>query len=167
MALIAHMRLTKLNARLEVTEQQWSTATMVANEAMIVADSELSALNHLDYFAHTFKMPFNILHDYQNQNKRYGEFVGVNGRIQNQQVNVEIVEPEAPQLDSRVEDAKKRYETAKVAITGAHVGCPYCATEFQKKNTMHLYCSNSGAENCSDNYKNLIDPARIRHARGG
>ncbi|MCK5904968.1 MAG: hypothetical protein KAG86_06765, partial [Gammaproteobacteria bacterium] len=78
MALIAHVRLIKLNARLEVTEQQWSTATMVANEAMIVADSEISALNHLDYFAHTFKMPFNILHDYQNQNKRYGEFVSDN-----------------------------------------------------------------------------------------
>jgi hypothetical protein len=165
MALIAHVRLIKLNARLEVTEQQWSTATMVANEAMIVADSEISALNHLDYFAHTFKMPFNILHDYQNQNKRYGEFVGT-GNNQSEQVNIEVVEPAHPQLDNKVEDAKKRHEAAKLAVAGTLVDCPYCATEFEKKNAMHLYCSNSGTNNCSDNYKNLINPERIRHARG-
>ena len=158
MALIAHVRLIKLNARLEVTEQQWSTATMVANEAMIVADSEISALNHLDYFAHTFKMPFNILHEYQNHDKRYGEFVSA-GNNPNQ-IEVEVVES-----DNRINDAKARYDIAKNANAGDSVDCPYCATNFTKRNALHLYCSNSGADNCSDNYKNLINPQRIRHAR--
>jgi len=161
MALIAHVRLIKLNARLEVTEQQWSTATMVANEAMIVADSEISALNHLDYFAHTFKMPFNILNSYQNQNRRYGQFVDGN----TEEIKVEVVDTDSDS-DTKVADAKKRYEVAKLADAGSHVDCPSCATSFEKKNALHLYCSNRGTNNCSDNYKNLVDPSRVRHARG-
>jgi hypothetical protein len=159
MALIAHMRLVKLNARLEVTEQQWSTATMVANEAMIVADSEISALNHLDYFAHTFKMPFNILHDYQNQNKRYGEFVSDNNhQASNDLGDIEVVGNNLSQIQI---EAKARYDKAMEASVGEIVNCPHCSIEVEKKTYNHVFCSSTGTNNCKDEYHNILNPARI------
>jgi hypothetical protein len=158
MALIAHVRLIKLNARLEVTESQWATATMVANESMIVADSTISSLNHVDHFAHTFKMPFNILNEYQNNDRRYGDFV-----------DVEIVEPRNQQAEpvqsSRQLDLKHRYDSAISADVGATVGCPVCLTEVTKRTYNHVFCSSTGANNCKDEYHNILEPARIG-ARG-
>jgi hypothetical protein len=154
MALIAHVRLIKLNARLEVTESQWATATMIANESMIVADSTLSALNHIDHFAHSFKMPFNILNEYQNNGKRYGEFVNSETSESNQA-------PQQPLQNSNQLDLKNRYDSAINSAVGSAVGCPVCLTEVTKRTYNHVFCSSSGANNCKDEYHNILEPARI------
>jgi hypothetical protein len=154
MALIAHVRLIKLNARLEVTESQWATATMIANKSMIVADSTLSALNHVDHFAHTFKMPFNILNEYQNNGKRYGEFVNPETRESNQT-------PQEPSQNSQQIDIKQRYDSAMSEGIGSTVGCPVCLTEVTKRTYNHVFCSSTGANNCKDEYHNILNPARI------
>jgi hypothetical protein len=157
MALIAHVRLIKLNARLEVTESQWATATMIANESMIVADSTISALNHVDHFAHSFKMPFNILNEYQNNGKRYGEFVGGN-KNDNDLGEIEVVNNNLSQTQK---DAKARYDKAMKAKIGTIVNCPHCSLEVTKKTFNHVFCGNKGAANCKDEFANTMDPERI------
>jgi hypothetical protein len=129
---------------------------MVANEAMIVADSELSALNHLDYFAHTFKMPFNIFHDYQNKGKRYGEFVGKN-KNDNDLGEVEVANNNLSQTQK---DAKASYNKAMEAETGTIVNCQHCSLEVTKKTFNHVFCGNKGIVNCKDEFANTMNPQR-------
>jgi hypothetical protein len=172
MALIAHMRLIKLNARLEVTEQQWSVATMVANEAMIVADSELATLNHLDHFAHTFKMPFNILNEYQNQGKRYGEFIhdaewkevrdsDCDGSASCDCDSCTNKKTSPSLTGDKQNDARVRYMVASNAKKGDTIECPTCIKSITKKAHNTIFCSGKGKDNCRDGYHNLMNPARI------
>lgn len=164
MALVAHYRLIRLNARIEVTDTQWNSAIMASDRAAIINSSNLQLIAGLDVFQHAFAMPFSVLNKYHNAGTTMGDFAESNPANRTENINIGIVEPEKPLLDNRVSDAKKRYEIAKSARAGVLVDCPYCAKEFKKKNALHIYCSNSGTNNCSDNYKNLINPARIRHA---
>ena len=166
MALVAHYRLIRLNARIELTDSQWNSAIMASDRATIVNSSSLQLVAGLDTFQHTFAMPFSVLNKYHRSGATMGDFAQSNPANQNENVDIEIVEPEKPLLDNKAMDAKRRYELAKSADSGTFVDCPYCASKFQKKNAMHLYCSNKGKDNCSDSYKNLINPERIRHAGG-
>jgi len=158
MMLVSHTRLIKLNARLEVTEQQWSAATMAANEAMIVANSTIVSLNHIDYFAHAFKMPFNILNQYQNQNRKYGDFVDADYE------DAELNDKMDNTLNEKQIEAQTRYALAKNAKHGSNIECPSCALSFKKKTYNHYFCSSKGANNCKDEYHNLMTPERIAHA---
>lgn len=58
------------------------------------------------------------------------------------------------------------YATAEAAKVGTVIACPNCGKHFTKANKWHLFCSNSrkpreGGGNCSDDWHNAKDPARL------
>ena len=159
MALIAHVRLIKLNARLEVTENQWNNAVMVADTAMIVADSTVQALNRIDKFCHAFALPFNVLNQYQDNNKRYGDFN--NSNIGEVEVLASHSDNQTPALNADQSALKARYESALALPAGSTAQCPICSADVVKRTYNHVFCSNSGAGNHKDEYHNILNPARI------
>ena len=75
MAMVAHSRLIKLNARLEITNGRWSSALMALDRAVIVNDSALQLVAGIDTFQHVFAMPVSILTRYQKSGVSLGDFV--------------------------------------------------------------------------------------------
>jgi hypothetical protein len=102
-------------------------------------------------------MPFNILNEYQNNGKRYGEFVGGN-KNDNDLGEVEVVNNNLSQTQK---DAKARYDKAMKAKIGTIVNCPHCSLEVTKKTFNHVFCGNKGTANCKDELANTMNPERI------
>jgi hypothetical protein len=53
-------------------------------------------------------------------------------------------------------DARACYEVVKAASIGAEVCCPVCQSKLIKNRYNTVFCSNSGSDNCKDNYWNLL-----------
>lgn len=160
MAYIAHFRLIRINARLEVTDQHWDNATMAANEAMIVGNSTLSQLNHIDQFVHNFKMPLHVLNSYQNNEKKLGEFSN-SGR---EDIGaIRVVDDNG--LTAKQQGMKELYRVAQNSKVGEAISCPACNQKLKKKSHNHIFCSSKGKNNCKDVYHNMVEPERLKYAK--
>ncbi len=160
MAMVAHSRLIKLNARLEITNERWSSALMSLDRAVIVNDSSLQLVAGIDTFQHVFSMPTSLLSRYQRSGVSLGDFV--KSEPTQQEARVEIIEDETPFLDSKQEKLKASYKRATDASTGSKVDCAYCGNEFIKKTYNHAFCTSKGHGNCKDFYHNEINPERLK-----
>ena len=161
MALVAHYRLIRLNARIELTDTQWNSAIMASDRATIVNSSSLQLVAGLDTFQHTFAMPFSVLNKYHRSGATMGDFANTNPANQNENVDIEIVEPEKPLLDNKLEAMRQRYIDAQRARKGDSVQCPTCIKQITKKAHNTIFCSSKGADNCKDEYHNTLNPERI------
>lgn len=68
--------------------------------------------------------------------------------------------------DAQVRRMVQLYHTAKNAINGDHILCPACEIQFEKSRNK-IYCSSwknkrPDGGNCSDDYKNGVDPKRLK-----
>ena len=161
MALVAHYRLIRLNARIELTDSQWNSAIMASDRATIVNSSSLQLVAGLDTFQHTFAMPFSVLNKYHRSGATMGDFAQSNPANQNENVDIEIIEPEKPLLDNKLEAMKQRYIDAQRARKGDSVQCPTCTKQITKKAHNTIFCSSKGTDNCKDEYHNTLNPERI------
>jgi hypothetical protein len=58
-------------------------------------------------------------------------------------------------------DMEQRYAVAKNAITGSLIRCPACVKEIKKEHHRTMLCSSTGANNCKDEYHNILNPEGI------
>ena len=166
MALVAHSRLIKLNARIQITERQWNNALMASDRAVIVNSSSLQQVANLDTFQHVFAMPFSIINKYQEHNVSVGSF---SEKVPPAQVvdtteKLESNPQETQATDKEISQMRERYLLAKNTKVGESFLCPACASELVKT-TRKMFCSSTGKGNCKDHYHNTINPSRLKQRR--
>ncbi len=152
MAMVAHSRLIKLNARIELTNSQWNSAVMASDRATIVNSSNLQLVAGLDTFQHVFAMPFSVLNKYQNSGTTLGDF---------QKNGDDVIDIEVSSTNQAGSDLERKYNIAFSADAGSQINCPVCSTNIKKKTFNHVFCSSTGKGNCKDDYHNILNPDRI------
>jgi hypothetical protein len=169
MGMVAHSRLIKLNARLEITNSRWNLALMALDRAVIVNSSTLQLIAGIDTFQHVFSMPSTLLSRYHEAHVSVGDFAQTERQVQSP--DIEIIEQDKKLItnDSSVERMRELYRASQNAKKGDIVLCPTCEKRMMKTG-IKIFCSNSKNKrsdggNCSDEYHNAINPDRLRHAR--
>jgi hypothetical protein len=168
MAMVAHGRLIKLNARLEITNVRWDSALMAMDRAVVVNGSSLQQMSSFDTFQHNFSLPTKIMSNYHNAGVTVGSFADNNAIARDNDVGA--LEVDAGAVDSNISDMRARHEIASSAEIGSSFECPFCRTPVIKSG-IKIFCSNSRNTrsdngNCSDDYHNAINPMRLTARQG-
>jgi endogenous inhibitor of DNA gyrase (YacG/DUF329 family) len=73
---------------------------------------------------------------------------------------------QSPLQTSVLQTSVEAYRKAEEAAAGTIINCPNCGKPFKKANRFHIFCSHSRNKredggNCSDEWHNAKDPARM------